>query len=180
MSLQLYYGSSQSKRTAFIYDELLKEAELHPDKRYILLVPEQASLITQKEMILRSPTHSLFNIDVLTFNRLAYRVFEDLNRSEANVLNDTGKDMLLRLVMKRDTGSHSPLRRNLNKKGFVEEMKSVISEFVQYNITPEKLKESLDKLADYPYLKDKLSQDNTTGRIHHLSIYKHCQIIILL
>ena len=78
MSLQLYYGSSQSNRTAFIYEEVLKEAELHPDKRYILLVPEQASLITQKEMIVKSHNHALFNIDVLTFNRLAYRVFEDL------------------------------------------------------------------------------------------------------
>ena len=158
MSLQLYYGSSQSNRTAFIYEEVLKEAELHPDKRYILLVPEQASLITQKEMIVKSHNHALFNIDVLTFNRLAYRVFEDLNESEANVLNDTGKDMLLRLVMKRNTGSHSPLRRNLNKKGFVEEMKSLISEFVQYNITPEKLKGSLDQLTEFPYLKDKLTQ----------------------
>ena len=109
-------------------------------------------------MILRSRTHSLFNIDVLTFNRLAYRVFEELNEREENVLDDAGKSMLLRLVMRREQEHASLLKRNLNRKGFVKEVKSLISELVQYNVSSEKLRESLDSLEDHPYLKDKVGQ----------------------
>ncbi|MBR0087648.1 MAG: PD-(D/E)XK nuclease family protein [Lachnospiraceae bacterium] len=158
MGLSIIYGSSYSKRTGYLFDRTLQEAEAHPEKRYILLVPEQASLSVQKEMILRSRTHSLFNIDVLTFNRLAYRVFEELNEREENVLDDAGKSMLLRLVMRREQEHASLLKRNLNRKGFVKEVKSLISELVQYNVSPEKLRESLDSLEDHPYLKDKVGQ----------------------
>ena len=43
-----------------------------------MLVPEQASLSAQQDLVRLHPRHALTNVDVLTFNRLAYRVFEDL------------------------------------------------------------------------------------------------------
>ena len=48
----------------------------HPDTNYIILVPEQFTMQTQKELVLRHPRHGIMNIDVLSFARLAFRVLE--------------------------------------------------------------------------------------------------------
>ena len=156
MSLKVVYGPSVSGKTEQIYDYLITESIAHPEREYMILVPEQASLTVQQELVLRHPRHALFNIDVMTFNRLAYRVLNDVNDAGKNVLGDSGKLMLLRLVMKRVEGSLTSLKRNLHKPGFLDEMKSVISELAEYNISPEMLRENTAKLQAHPMLQAKL------------------------
>ena len=53
---------------------------------------------TQKELVRLHPRHGLLNIDVLSFKRLAYRVFEDLGVQLPVVLDDMGKSMVIRKV----------------------------------------------------------------------------------
>ena len=55
----------------------------HPDTNYIILVPEQFTMQTQKELVLRHPRHGIMNIDVLSFARLAFRVLERNRGMEA-------------------------------------------------------------------------------------------------
>lgn len=154
--LKIIYGSSISYRTEVIYDELLRAAAENPDRQYIMLVPEQASLTAQQELVQRSPNHGLLNVDILTFNRLAYRVFEALGESGGNIIDETGKLMLLRMVVEQVGDRLNALKRNLNKEGFLEELKSVISELVQYNISPETLASSAEQLGEHPLLQRKL------------------------
>ncbi len=154
--LQIIYGSSISYKTEAIYDELLREAAQNPDGRYIMLVPEQASLTVQQELVQRAPGHGLLNVDILTFNRLAYQVFEALGESGGNIIDETGKLMLLRLVVEQVAPELRVLKRNLKKEGFLEELKSVISELVQYNVSPEKLAKSAEELDGHPLLQKKL------------------------
>ena len=156
--LQIVYGSSISHRTDRIYDELLHLAAQNPDANYIMLVPEQASLTAQQELIQRAPGHGLMNVDILTFNRLAYRVFEAVGENGGNIIDETGKLMLLRLVLEQVGPQLSVLKRNINKEGFLEELKSVISELVQYNISPEALAESAAELNEHPLLQKKLKE----------------------
>ncbi len=156
MSLKIVYGSSLSKKTEYLYDWIIKEAEQAPEKQFILLVPEQASLSAQEQMIRRHRDHAFMNIDILTFNRLSYHVFEETGEKEKQILDETGKRMLLRLAAVRTEDRLGILKRNLKKEGFLDELKSVISELAEYNITPQILKERMEKLKDRPYLYRKL------------------------
>ncbi len=46
---------------------------------------------TQKELVERSKNHAIMNIDVLSFERLAFRVFDELGMYQIRILEETGK-----------------------------------------------------------------------------------------
>ncbi len=141
MALQFVLGNSGSGKTEYMYGRIVKEAALHPKKNYLVVVPEQFTMQTQKKLVELSENHAIMNIDVLSFKRLAYRVFDDLGMSELSVLEETGKNLVLRKIAKQKEGKLTVLRPNIAKMGYIEELKSLISELVQYNISPAALKE---------------------------------------
>ena len=156
MALRLLYGSSVSKKTEALYDALIRASEAHPEQNFILVVPEQASLQAQEAIVARHPRHAVSNIDILTFNRLAYRVFEETGTKTREALDDYGKIMLLRLVTLRHKDELEVLSRGISKVGMLTELKSVISELVQYNISPEALAKKAEELNEHPPLQKKL------------------------
>ena len=58
---------------------------------YIVIVPEQYTMQTQKDLVEEHPSHVLMNIDVLSFGRLAYRVFQETGEEGRTVLDDIGR-----------------------------------------------------------------------------------------
>ena len=53
MALRLLYGSSVSQKTEVLYDTLIRDASRHPERNFIIVVPEQASLQVQEAIVLR-------------------------------------------------------------------------------------------------------------------------------
>ena len=49
----------------------VREAIENPDKNYLVIVPEQFTMQTQKDLCLAHPKGGIMNIDVLSFGRLA-------------------------------------------------------------------------------------------------------------
>lgn len=77
MALQFVLGGSGSGKSRDTYQRIITDSLEHPEQRYIILVPEQFSLQTQKTLVSMHPRKGLLNIDILSFNRLAYRVFAE-------------------------------------------------------------------------------------------------------
>ena len=73
-------------------------------------------------------------MDVLSFRRLAYRVFDELAMKEQNILDDTGKIMILRNVAAGKQDQLTAFAGNWNKIGFIQQLKSMVSEFYQYRM----------------------------------------------
>jgi len=73
MSLQFIFGNSGSGKSSYLYRNILKEAAEHPEKNYLVLVPEQFTMQTQRELVRLEKSHAIMNVDVLSFARLAYR-----------------------------------------------------------------------------------------------------------
>ena len=78
MSLQFILGNSGSGKTEYMYRHLVREAEETPLKNYLVIVPEQFTLQTQRKLVDLSTNQAIMNIDVLSFKRLAFRVFDDM------------------------------------------------------------------------------------------------------
>lgn len=145
MSLQFIFGNSGSGKSDFLYDSVLKQAKENKEQQFLIIVPEQFTMQTQRELVERQKQHVIMNVDVLSFARLAYRVFDDLGKQNVVVLEETGKNLVLRKVAEQKKAELNVLGANMNKMGYVGEVKSLISELMQYNIRPDALAEFLEK-----------------------------------
>ena len=134
MSLKFIFGPSGSGKSYFLYKHIIDESIEHPEQNYIVLVPEQFTLQTQKDLVAKHPAHGIMNIDVLSFARLAYRVFEETGGGNLPVLDDEGKNLILRKIAGDYEKDLKVLKSNMKKPGYISEVKSVISEFTQYDI----------------------------------------------
>ncbi len=117
-----------------------------------MIVPEQFTMQTQQKLVELAPNHAIMNIDVLSFKRLAYRVFDEMGRTDIQVLEETGKNLVLRKLASEQEENLTVLRPNMNRMGYIGEVKSLISEFMQYNITwaqLEKLRKKLEFLRSF-------------------------------
>ena len=156
MALQFIFGGSGSGKSYYLYNRIIGEAEKNPDLNYMVLVPEQFTMQTQKDLVLMSPKHGIMNIDVLSFVRLAHRIFEETGKGQIPILDDEGKNLILRKIAGDSSLELSALRGNMKKLGYISEVKSVISEFTQYDIGMEELERVMESVGESSYLYYKL------------------------
>ena len=147
MSYSFCFGPSGSGKSRLLRQIIIEKAGkslagMGRDRtKYIVVVPEQYSMQTQRELVQEHPAHVLMNIDVLSFGRLAHRVFEETGADRRTVLDDIGKSLLLRRVASRCADDLEILRRGIHRPGMIDEVKSVLSEFMQYGIGGEQIEE---------------------------------------
>ncbi len=161
MSLILIPGASGSGKSYMLFQRILEEAKEHPERRYICLVPEQNTLMTQRTLVSMSERGGIWNIDVLSFTRLAYRVFEQTGVARRQVLSETGKILLLRLITAREGGKIPLLSGAVDRPGVLSEVKSILSEMDQYGIGSGELarmREQVFRDGAHPALVRKLSE----------------------
>ncbi|MBR3811519.1 MAG: helicase-exonuclease AddAB subunit AddB [Agathobacter sp.] len=139
MALKLILGNSGSGKTEYMYEQVVKAAEADIRKNYLVVVPEQFTMQTQRKLVDMSTNHAIMNIDVLSFQRLAYRVFDELGKKDIKILEETGKSLVLRKIAQQKEEDLTVLRRNIHRMGYIGEVKSFISELMQYNISPNQL-----------------------------------------
>lgn len=156
MALYLHTGPAGSGKTNRLYKTVIETARIDTDRNVLLIVPEQFNMQTTTELINLHPSHGIMNIDVLSFMRLAYRVFEELGLKQPVILEDTGKGMIVKKVTLDLSNKLSLYRGLVHRQGFIDELKSVIAEFYQYGISPELLDEILMQTQSMPRLRKKL------------------------
>ena len=98
MALQFILGNSGSGKSHYLYQHIIEESLCHPDVNFLILVPEQFTMQTQKDLVSMHPKKGIMNIDVLSFGRLAHRIFEEVGGDDRVILDDEGKNLILRKI----------------------------------------------------------------------------------
>ncbi len=135
MGLQFYFGGSGAGKSRQLHQDITTWAKKEPERNFLFLVPDQFTMQTQVDLVNASKSRGIMNIDVLSFGRLAHRIFEETGYGSKPVLDDTGKSLVLRKVAADLKDEMPVLGKNLNKIGYIHEVKSAISEFKQYGLT---------------------------------------------
>ena len=148
MALQFILGSARSGKTNFIYDQMIKDSMEHENEEFFFIVPDQSTLNAQKQLVTRHPRHGTFNIDVVGFFRLTYRVFEELSYIPKDLLEDEGKSMVIRKIMEQHKDEFKVFGSSMKKQGFIDELKSFFAEVYQYDISMQELNKSTDSMKE--------------------------------
>jgi ATP-dependent helicase/nuclease subunit B len=104
---------------------------------------------------------------VLSFGRLSHRVFEEVGGDNLPVLDDTGKSLVLQRVALAEKAQLPVLGGHIHKQGYIHEVKSALSEFMQYGLSVE----DVEKLSEFARGRDALQ-----GKLKDLkTLYKSFQ-----
>ena len=102
MALRYITGRSGQGKTEYLVKEVIRRSIEIPEKQYYVIVPEQFSLEMQRKIVKMHPRHGFFNIDVLSFHRLSYRIFAECNYQPKEILEDLGVSMMLRKILSEE------------------------------------------------------------------------------
>ena len=94
MSLKIIYGKSGTGKSTYIFNEIAEKIKKEKRKIYII-TPEQFSFTAEKKLLDSINTPSVISAEVLTFNRMAYRVMKEVGSSRRTNLSSSSKSMIL-------------------------------------------------------------------------------------
>ena len=150
MSLRIIYGKSGSGKSSYIYNEINNKIKENKKEKIYIITPEQFSFTAEKKLM-KNKT-SIINAEVITFNRMAYRVMNEVGGVIQNNLTKCGKSMLIYSILQKE-------KKNLNLLNKSDEnidlAMRTISEFKKNQISIDELKKETENINDN-YLKIKL------------------------
>lgn len=156
MSLQFIIGQSGAGKSKYLYEKIIEESQIKEEENFIFVVPEQSTLQAERELVMQHPNHGILNIEVLSFARLAYNIMEETGTQNLPSLDDLGKSLIIRKVAGDEKKEYKVIGNELRKAGYINQVKSVLSEFMQYRISPQELDGFLEKFQNRKLLQYKL------------------------
>lgn len=146
MAIRIITGGSGQGKTEYIVRQVIRESLEHQDGSYFVIVPEQFSLEMQKKMIASHPRHGFINIDVLSFHRLAWRIFEEAGFMPPDILEDLGVSMMLRKILSEKEDDLLFFKKSASKTGFVDEVRSALMELTIFGVGWKDLAQAADQV----------------------------------
>ena len=134
--MRLILGRSGTGKTYKCMHEIKDTLLSNFDKPIIYIVPEQFSFESEKKLIEVCGKTGIIGAQVLSFKRLAYRIFSNCN-IKTNNLSDASKSMLIFFIKQKLNKEMLVLKANT--PNIVKLISDEISEFKRYNINPELL-----------------------------------------
>lgn len=156
MSLRFIYGRAGSGKSYYCFKDIKKAIEKEENNKLILLVPEQFSFQSEKNLLHYIGEHAISRAEVISFKRMAYKVFNEVGGITHQHMNESGKSMLIYKIITEYADRFKIFNKSAKQEGFVDTVSDMITELKRYNITSDILFESLDGIED-EILKDKLS-----------------------
>lgn len=154
MSIRFIIGKSGTGKSTYFFNEIKK---IISDKNKIYIItPEQFSLTAEKKLM-ETCNGAVINAEVLTFDRMAYRIMQEVGGAARINLSDTGKSMLIYNIL-------DEYKKELKFLGKTDEnielINTQITEFKKHNVSVHDIENVINKTEDL-YLKTKLKDINT-------------------
>jgi len=148
MSLRLIYGRGGSGKSHYCLQDIKENINKNVNHKLVLMVPEQYSFQSERNLLKVVGVTGIIKAEVLSFKRLAHRVFNEVGGLTLKRINEPGKAMLIYNIMEELSAELKIFGRASKQQGFVDIVAETIKEFKRYNITPEIIDRSLKGLED--------------------------------
>ena len=153
MSLRIIYGNSGTGKSTFIFNEIAQKIKSNNKRKIYIITPEQFSFTAEKKLLeVVKPTTAVVNAEVLTFNRMAYRVMKEVGSANTLNLSSSGKSMLIYNILSEQKNNLKFIGKSNEN---VDLVSTQITEFKKHGIKVENIKNILENIDD-KYLNSKL------------------------
>ena len=163
MGLRIIYGKAGSGKSQYIYNEInekisrtkridtdVKNLDKRTGPKCTIITPEQFSFTAEQKLM--EGKKAVIGAEVVTFNRLAYRVMNEIGGVASTNLTKCGKAMLIFSILQAEKNNLTFLNKSDEN---IEICMRIISELKKHGITINDLKRVQEKIED-KYLKNKL------------------------
>lgn len=155
MSIYYITGRSGTGKTMRVYQEIKKALDEGRD-RLILMVPEQFTLQAERDLIQKLDLPGILNVEILSFSRLAHKVFSEVGGLTRTHINDQGRHMILRKLL-GDIKENLTVYKTVSRQdGFIDKINELLSELKKHDIIPEQMREKAANLDSSGLLSRKL------------------------
>ncbi len=152
--LNIYYGSEMLDKEKFIFDHV------DPDRKTIIIVPDQYSLQMERNVLEYFRPKALLNLMITDFSALGHKAVKKAGGRQPELIDKYGRHMLLSVIIDRMADE---LRMYGNMKGrgsFTAMINQLISEMKRYGVGPEVLTEAVasEDIGEGTFLNLKLEE----------------------
>ncbi len=155
MGIRFIYGRAGSGKSTFCLEQIKKKLSNNNGNKLIIIVPEQYTFQREKDLLRVVGEEALLRAEVISFKRMARKVFDECGGRVHRIIKDEGKNMLIYKLLQEKGEELSYFNRISKQQGFIDIISKTITEFKKYNISKEILLEGVEKTEDID-LKDKL------------------------
>ena len=148
MAVTFVLGRAGSGKTRFCLDAIAAELA-RPDetRRLLFVVPEQAAFQMERALALHAPRGAYWRAEVLSFSRLAQRVFNELG-FEPPLLRPAARRMALRAVLESRPSAARVFGAAAGTPGFLAQLDRLIEELLREALRPENLQRGAAQMGD--------------------------------
>lgn len=147
MTVHYILGRASSGKSDFVF-EMIKERMVKGDgKRLFLFVPEQFTLQAERDLIEKIKLPGIMSVEVLSFTRLAYKVFSEVGGITKIFINDHGKNMILRKVIDEAQKDLVLYKKAAKQDGFVSKVRDALSDLKRHDVVPNDILKVLEDLG---------------------------------
>ncbi len=150
MELRFIYGESGTGKTTHCFSEI--KSEIENAKKIYIITPEQFSFTAEKRLLEIAPNNATVNAEVITFNRMAQRVFTEVGGASKTVLTECGNAILISDILESKKKELNFLGKSEKN---IELVARLFTELKKHEITLEILEKAIENTENM-YLKYKL------------------------
>lgn len=141
MKSRIIYGKSRQRNTQRCLDEINYFLKQNQGENLVILVPDQFSSYYEHLLVENSYESGSFRAEVLTFKRLAYRVFGNSPKAREKYIDNSGKSMIMYSVIAEIEDELRTFSKSVAYPAFATEAVKTVRELKRYGIKPEQLKD---------------------------------------
>ncbi len=156
MKMRFILGRAGSGKTYKVFNEIKERLNKKEDKKLFLIVPDQYTLQAEFDLISKMDLSGIMGLEVLSFERLAYKILTQIGGIKKTAVNDLGKIMILRRLFDKYSNNLSVYKKASKQPGFLDHFSELICEFKRNDITPQSLIEKTESISEEGMFKRKL------------------------
>ena len=162
MKLRIIYGTSGTGKSEYCFKKAAENSSKNQEQNTVIITPEQFSFTAETRLMQSiyktSKSKAVLNAEIITFNRMAYRVLNEVLGTANSKTNLTkcGKAMLVYSILDKQKSKLKFLGKSSEN---IDLSINAINEFKQHGISTENLEQEIEQTEE-KYLKCKLEDMN--------------------